>query len=98
SSTGGFGRQRTTKLLQIVDSLARRLDQPQTTAWVSLARGIADFTIGKWKLGLTSCDRADEIFRERCIGVTWELDTAHTFALWSLVYMGEVAELGRRRP
>jgi hypothetical protein len=30
--------------------------------------------------------------------VAWELDTAHSFANWSLFFLGEVAELTRRLP
>jgi len=32
---------------------------------------------------------------DRCTGVVWELVTTQTFALWSLCFLGEVAELNR---
>ena len=35
---------------------------------------------------------------EACRDVGWELDTARTFAMWSLMYRGEVAEMRRRQP
>ena len=41
-------------------------------------------------------DRAEAIFRERCTGVIWELDTARIFGLWSLFYLGRLAELNER--
>src|SRR5262249_27227250 len=38
------------------------------------------------------------VFRERCTGVVWEIDTAQRFALWALMYMGDVPEMARRLP
>jgi hypothetical protein len=63
---------------------------------ITLARGVRTYFDGGWKNALVYCDRAEAFFRDRCTGATWELDTAHAFSLWSLTFMGEVAELTRR--
>src|SRR5262249_18804510 len=78
--------------------LAQRLAHPHALGMVTLARGIAGYMEGRWQSGREWCARAEEIFRGRCTGVAWELDTAHSFALWSLFFLGEVAEIGRRMP
>ena len=52
---------------------------------------------GGLKNTLANCDRAEALFRDRCTGATWELDTVRIFSLWCLTYMGELAELTRRR-
>ena len=46
--------------------------------------------------GARGLDPAEAIFSERCTGVIWELDTTRIFCLWSLFYLGRVAELGIR--
>jgi hypothetical protein len=62
----------------------------------SLSAGAAEFLIGRYGSGLEFLNRAEAIFHERCTGVIWELDTARIFCLWSLFYLGRVAELGVR--
>jgi hypothetical protein len=62
----------------------------------AMARGIAEFTMGRWATAVPQLDEADKLLRERCTGVAWELDTAHAFALWALCYEGDFTELGRR--
>ena len=53
---------------------------------------------GQWKPAVELLDRARDIFRTRCTGVTFELDTMILFSLWCLQFRGELAELGRRWP
>ena len=53
---------------------------------------------GQWKRAGELLDRAGDIFRTRCTGVTFELDSMILFSLWSLQFRGELAELGRRWP
>jgi hypothetical protein len=65
---------------------------------VTLAKGIADALEGRWQSAWTLCDQAEGIFRTSCTGVMWELSTAHRFALWPLMFLGEVAEMGCRLP
>ena len=53
---------------------------------------------GQWKWACEHSDRAGDIFRTRCTGVTFELNSSVLFALWALQFRGEIAELGRRWP
>jgi hypothetical protein len=99
ASVGGcFSRRRTNELLGAAEALAQQLGQPYPAALVALARGIADALEGRWQSARALCDQAEGIFRTHCTGVMWELSTAHRFALWPLMFLGEVAEIGRRLP
>jgi hypothetical protein len=99
ASVGGcFSRRRTDALLSAAEALAQQLGQPYPAALVALARGIADALEGRWQSARALCDQAEGIFRTHCTGVMWELSTAHRFALWPMMFLGEVAEIGRRLP
>ena len=63
---------------------------------MTATQGVAAFLQGRFKDSVTFCDQAEGIFREHCTGVTWELDTAQVYSLWSRTYLGELAELRRR--
>lgn len=69
-----------------------------------MSRGIAALLRGNWDTALKCCDRAVEYLTSpslaspSCYGKTWELNTARTFALWSLQYQGNLVELGKRQP
>ncbi len=95
---GGRTQKRTARILEAADTLARQVDQPYARGVVALAGGIAAALQGRWRRALTLCDEAEGIFRGSCTGAVWELDTAHRFASWALMFMGEVAELARRLP
>jgi serine/threonine protein kinase len=99
ASVGGcFSRRRTNELLRAAETLAQQVAQPYPAAMVALAKGIADALEGRWESAWTLCDQAEGIFRTHCTGVMWELSTSHRFALWPLMFLGEVAEMGRRLP
>jgi hypothetical protein len=95
---GGPAHPRTTRLLRAAGALAGRLNHPHALGLVTLATGIVGYMEGRWHRAREFADRAEAIFRERCTGVAWELDTAHSFSLWSLFFLGEVAEITRRLP
>ena len=76
--------------------LAQRLGHPHALGMASLSAGAAEFLIGRYSSGLELLNGALATFHERCTGVIWELDTARIFCLWSLFYLGRVAELGIR--
>ena len=98
ASTGGSNRKPSARLLEMAEGLAHRVDDPYALAMVTLARGVAAYLEGRWRAAKENCDRAETIFRDRCTGVAWEIDTANAFALWGLSHLGEVAELSRRWP
>ncbi len=98
SVQGSRGRRRTQRYLDTVAELARQVNQPYAQAMASLAHGLAAALAGDWRDGQRLCDETEHIFRDSCTGVLWELGTAHRFALWPLMFMGEVVEINRRLP
>ncbi len=96
SNLGSRAWTKTALLLDQAEMLAAESGHAHAEGMATMARGIAEFTSGRWATAVPLLDRADEIFRGRCTGATWELDTAHAFALWALIYMGEFSEMGRR--
>ncbi len=88
--------RRTERLVAAAGSLADRLGNPHALGMASLSAGAAEFLIGRHLRALEFADRAAAIFRDRCTGVIWELDTTRIFALWALWSLGRLAELGER--
>jgi hypothetical protein len=78
--------------------MGQRLDHPYATGWTALAEGAAGVLEGRWKDAHRHSEDAEAVFRDRCTGVTWEISSARSFSLWSLTYLGGLAELSRRVP
>jgi hypothetical protein len=99
TSAGGWtAAKRSEELLQRAKVLAQRIDQPHAYGMVSLASGWSAFLQLRLKDALHHCREADEVFRERCTAVWWELASARTMTAWSLVHCGEVNQLTRVVP
>ncbi len=96
SLTGGPVNRRADRLLDAARSLAERLDEPSVTGRHTLANGIAAFMKGEYERSLARTREAETVLRDQCTGLTWELDTARIFHMWSLLYMGELARLRER--
>jgi hypothetical protein len=96
SNSGRPTWRRTEALLHAARTLAERINHPHALGLATMAAGIAEFTMGRWRPALTYLERAESILRQRCTGMAWELDTIHVFALWALFYAGDLAETGRR--
>jgi hypothetical protein len=95
---GGQSRQRTARLLEAADDLARRLADPYAQAVTTLARGAAAWLEGRFAGARELLARAEGFFRTRCTGVAWELDSALTYGLLSVLYLGDLADLRQRAP
>lgn len=98
SAEGGRKKERTAELLHEAEKLSERLGHPYSIAWATGAGGMAATLEGRWVDGHERCERAEAIFRDKCTGVAWEIDTMRWFSMWSMAYLGKLAELGRRVP
>lgn len=96
AAAGNATLPRVNKLLQTADQLAASIQHPNVFGTIHLARGIVNNLVGEWKKSYEFSKSAEEVFREQCSGVAWEVGTAQAFGLWALAYMGEIAELGKR--
>ena len=87
-----------TPLIERANAIAASLGTPHAFAMVALADSITATALGEWQRALASSERALVMFRDRCVGVTWELNIAQNIVIWALMYLGEYAEVSRRLP
>ena len=98
ASRGGRTRERVNQLMERTEALAQRAAHPHATGLALWARGMSAYLVGHWKECVELCERAVEVLRDQCTGVTWELTIAHRFMLSSLMFLGEMVEVSRRVP
>ena len=95
---GAAAQERAQQIAEQTEVLARRAGNPHAIGLAIWARGLSAYLFGHWKEAADLCERAAEIFRDQCTGVTWELTIAQRFMLSSLLFQGEIAEVSRRVP
>ena len=95
---GGASRERAARLLASGRALSERIGHPHAIGWSRLAAGFAAFLQGRWHDARAQLSEAEAIFRERCRGVAWELDSVDLFSLWTRYYLGEMTDLARLLP
>jgi hypothetical protein len=96
---GSRGRRNSGRLLVATKRVARSHDTAYSRAAAELARGVIAHLEGRWRAAVRSCDRATKYLLDKsCVDVGWEINTARTFSMWALMYMGDIAELASRQP
>jgi hypothetical protein len=98
AAKGGAAEGRTRQLAERTEALALRSGNPHAIGLAIWARGLSAYLLGHWKEASELCERAAEILRDQCTGVTWELTVAQRFMLSALMFQGEIAEVSRRVP
>ncbi|HXT49753.1 MAG TPA: protein kinase [Thermoanaerobaculia bacterium] len=78
--------------------LAKKLADPRIEGLATVTSGMAAYLRGDFTLARERLERGERILRERCRGVTWELDTATTMLFRALLFLGDWAEIRRRLP
>jgi hypothetical protein len=94
----GGAAERVTQLMERTEELAQRAANPHAIGLAIWARGLSAYLVGHWKKSAELCERAAEVLRDQCTGVTWELTIAQRFMLSSLMSLGEMVEVSRRVP
>ena len=98
ATRGERAKKRTEKLVTRTDRVARRTGDPHAIGMSILARSIESFYLGMFRDAFQKAEDAETILRERCSGVAWEINTSVNYALCSLAYLGEIAQLAQRIP
>jgi hypothetical protein len=93
---GGMAKRRAPELLREAERLAELHQDAYASAWLVFARATAAFGDGRWRECVARCDEARARFRADCTNVAWELASLQAFGLYSLGFLGELRELGRR--
>jgi eukaryotic-like serine/threonine-protein kinase len=95
---GGAAHDRVAKLLQETETLAKRAGNAHALGLTVWARGLSSYLMGNWKEAAEYCERAAEVLRDECTGVTWEITIANRFMLTAMLYLGDMVEVSRRVP
>lgn len=90
---GGRARAHMRAAVARAEAFVGRLRDPQLDAALLLNTGVIHLFRGEWAEAVARYDRALELYRTRCSGVTWEKDSAILFTLRCQFYLGRVAEM-----
>ncbi len=99
SGTGGTKTaEATEEMVKQAMRLAKKIGDPRIEGLATMTSGMAAYLRGDFALARERLERGEHILRERCRGVTWELDTAITMHFRNLIFLGDFAEIRRRLP
>lgn len=95
---GGRGQWRTAKLIEETHSIAAQAQHPHAQGLAAFAEGAAAYFEGHWARARVLLERAEEVFRDRCAGVTWEIMAARMLLFAALQHMGQIGAMAKRIP
>ncbi len=98
ATAGSKAMERTEGMIRAALRLAQKVKHPHALGLATMTAGVAAYLEGKWKKAVERFDRSEEMLREGCTGVTWEIDNSFLFNLRALLFMGQVGEICRRLP
>jgi serine/threonine protein kinase len=98
STTGIPARAKVERMLGEADRLAGEVGNLHAQLLALGARGQAHYLRGEFAEARRLSEEAEAAFRERCVGVAWEVNTTRLWATRSLTHLGEFRLLARRVP
>ncbi|MBV8519472.1 MAG: protein kinase [Acidobacteria bacterium] len=98
ATRGDTAKRRTERIVTRAERSARSIGEPHAIGMSMMARSLESFYLGMFRDAHQKAEEAETIFRERCTGVSWEINTTVNYSLCSLMYMGELQQLAQRIP
>jgi len=86
------------RLLADCEKLATSVATPLAQAQVAIAHGAVAMLTGRLGDAVDRLTTAEQTLREKCVGVTWELDATQILRLWCLSRLGRLRELTETAP
>jgi hypothetical protein len=96
ATAGGPTAKRTHAIFQQAEALSARIADPYSIGWARGAAGVAAALEGRWKEGYQKTREGEELFRNGCGNIAWELSSFQFFNIYSLAFTGRMKELCRR--
>jgi len=94
-SLGGVKNSaRTERLTTAAQALVQKVVNPFPRGLLAMFRGCAAYNIGRWQDSIGLFERAEEVYRNECVGVSYEITLTSAFRLVALFFLGRLAELG----
>jgi hypothetical protein len=97
AATGGVHPRRALEFQALAQKLAETMDEPLLDGLIHHTKGSMMYYRGEWRKALGEFQRAEEIFRDRCTGVTWELSASEFLQAGCLQHLGELNTMYHRR-
>lgn len=98
-ATGGVAdERRAAKLMRESRALAERLGDPALVGLVDFCDGLTHFLVGRWREAAQFTAQAERKFADVGSPLSWESANSRLFTVWSLFYLGDLAQLSVRIP
>jgi hypothetical protein len=99
SAAGGTRtRARTAQMLQSAQELAAKVGTAEAEAMAATATGYYHYFLSDWGPAAECLERAETLFRDKCIGVAFELNSVRLMLYRALAFLGDVEALAERVP
>jgi hypothetical protein len=98
-ATSGAGAEaKAAQLIGEARRLAERVGDGRLMGLIDFCAALTRFLVGRWNEAVSLSAQAERSFRDIGSAVTWEAATARLFSVWSLFYLGEIADVSKRVP
>jgi hypothetical protein len=99
SAAGGTHTQaRTARMLRSAQDLAAKVGTPEAAAMAATAAGYYHYFLSDWEPAVECLERAETLFRDKCLGVAFELNSVRLMLYRALSFRGEIDALAERLP
>jgi serine/threonine protein kinase/tetratricopeptide (TPR) repeat protein len=98
ATAGAPAEARATQLIAQARTLAERVGDGRLSGLVEFCAALTHFLVGRYAAAVEHSEQAERSFKDLGSPVTWEAATARLFSVWSLFYLGELADLSKRVP